>query len=1252
MSSTIRSGRPVVRTRSVGVALVAGSLILISALDVRAQFGGGGGGGRRGMQPQALRELSRDSIIQELKLTAEQQEKIRALSEAPAENAEQMGQLFQAMREASDDEQVVLRAELRRISEERDLKTETELKGILDEAQMTRLEQVVLHRAGPGALARADRAEKLKLTTEQIEKLNSLAAEKQTASFGAFGMSREERQALDQEWNTKLLAVLTDAQKEQWTTLIGPAPPEIPEEERGGRRGGFGRRGGEGSGGAPASAAPTAQAPAATTPAPQAPATTAEPAAAGPVVSSFDPTSGKKDGETKMSFNFQSAPWSEVLRDFAKRAGLTLEMKDVPPGTFTYYDRKEYSPKAALNVLNGPLFRLGYILVQQDEFLICANVDKGPAPNLVPYITSGELVSHGDNELLTVVFSVKGVEDIATLATQVQAMLGPQGKAVGVAAAGALVVTDLGSNLRRVNDLLSAMSALLGPEDVKFQAYPLAHITAAEAEQLLRGVLGLKVGVKNVSGGDRSRGGGDRGRGGWGGGWGRGGDNGGEQENNGEQPQNSPFDEGLLAKTQLVADSRTNQLLVTAPAVVHVLIEQARKTIDVAPDANGRARLDTDPYLGVYELNTASVEEAAKTINAIMPGIVVNDDSRGDRVHIMATAAQHREVAALIRQLDGQGGGQNVTVIPLSTMDPLLATSTLQQMFVRDGSNAPTIQADVLGRQVMVRGTEDQITQVKTLLTQLGEDGTGRRQRAVGGPVRRFSLGGRDSERLLELIDQAWHATQPNRIEVVPARPANPVRGIESPAERDARREFNDRPARTTRPVDDGPVSSRPAQPLTQFVALIDEQPATEESPAAEPLQKSETSDSQPAASDQQTDETQPAPETNTDSSTGPERREIAPGIYIQIEGDELILMSEDEAALDRLEEMLENTLQAVPPSTTWIVIKLQSAGAAEAAEMLEQLIPDASVAQVSTTSGSTGFLSSLQSMGSSLVSASGLNSSPVGVLRIIPEPRLNALFVSGPPTKVQEVRDFLEILDSSDPGSARDRVPRMIPVQYAEVADVYRVVRDVYRDYLEGEPANGGAGANPLAMFMGGAGRNGNNQQQAPRDYKLTVGMDEQTSHLIVSADQGLYQEILQLVESLDTAAHEARRTVRVVELKNANTSAVQNTLGAVMPRVRVSTSATRSTRTETSTSNNSSNQNNQQGPSPDQMRQFWEQRMRERMGQGGGGGDSGRGFFGRGGGGGDGNRGGGRGGDRGGFGRGGFGRGGGGGGGGRGNN
>lgn len=1178
-------------------------IALLGTTITEAQFEGGRrrggpGGFGRGPQSTALRELGYDAVVEELGLSEEQQVEIRELSETPQEDGGTMFELFGRLREAqSDEERAALGAEMQQLREAQERQIEEQLQEILSDEQSSRLEQIVMHREGPASLVRSDRAMKLNLTEEQRDQLSELSDERRSAMREFFRASPEERSEAEQEWNERLLSVLTDAQREQWTDLLGPAAPEISDEERWsgrgrGRRGGGGRGGRrpEGGGDAPQAAAVDTSPPA-----------EVFSATAGPGAATFDASGG--DSEGKMSFNFQAAPWSQVLRDFARRAGLTLEMKDTPPGTFTYFDRSEYTPREALDVLNGPLLRIGYVLVQKNEFLICANIDKGPPPNLIPYITSGQLAEHGDNELLTVVFSVKGVENIETLAKQVQEMLGPQGKAVGVEAAGALVVTDLGANLRRVDDLLRATSALLGPEDVKFQAYPLVHISATEAESLLRTVLGLKAAVKNVSGGDRSdRRSRDRSR------WsffGRGGNDDNGDNNRDQEATASPFAEGLLAKTQFAADSRINQLLVTAPAVVHVLIDSALKTIDVEATGSALSRRDTAPYLHVYEMRTGSVEEAAKTIDAILPGIVINEDGRGDRVHIMATASQHREVEEIIRKLDGEGGGQNVAVIPLSVMDPSIASSTLQQMFVKDGSSAPTIQADLMGRQVMVRGTADQISQVKILLAQLGEDGSGQRARGAGGPVRRFSLSGRDGERLLELIDQAWHATQPNRIEIVPARARGPIRGFEQPAE--SRREFREeeRPARRTRSSDQEPVSLSLPAGASEFVALFDEDQSAE----TDVEERVDDADDGSEA-----DASEPTRSSDTDLADG-ERREVAPGIFVQVQGDELILMSEDEEALDRLEALLEQTLLAIPASNTWTVFTLQSADATEAAAMLEQLMPDASVTEVSDTSNSGGFFGSLSSMGNSLVNATGLNAAPVGGLKIIPEVRLNALFVSGPASRVREVEDFLQVLDASDwPGTLRDRVPHMIPVQYAEIGDVYRVVRDVYSDYLQPTQGNQGGG-NPFAMFTGG-GRGGRDAQPAPGEVRLTVGMDEQTSHLIVSADDGLFQEVQELVASLDNAARDARRTVRVVELQNANTSAVQGTLSAVMPRVRVSTAGSRSTRsdsTSTGSSTSSPDANSQQqGPSRDQMRQFFEQRMRDRMNGGGdNGGDSGRRSF-----------------------------------------
>ena len=71
------------------------------------------------------------------------------------------------------------------------------------------------------------------------------------------------------------------------------------------------------------------------------------------------------------------------------------------------------------------------------------------------------------------------------------------------------------------------------------------------------------------------------------------------------------------------------------------------------------------------------------------------------------------------------------------------------------------------GRQVMVRGSESQIAQVKTLLTQLGEDGTGRKKGSDAGNFRRFPISGRDTAELLPLIERMWDSASPKPIRIV-----------------------------------------------------------------------------------------------------------------------------------------------------------------------------------------------------------------------------------------------------------------------------------------------------------------------------------------------------------------------------------------------------------------------------------------------------------------------------------------------------
>ena len=274
-------------------------------------------------------------------------------------------------------------------------------------------------------------------------------------------------------------------------------------------------------------------------------------------------------------------------------------------------------------------------------------------------------------------------------------------------------------------------------------------------------------------------------------------------------------------------------------------------------------------------------------------------------------------------------------------------------------------------------------------------------------------------------------------------------------------------------------------------------------------------------------------------------------------------------------------------------------------------------------------------SMGRTLMNATGLNTLGTSslTLRIVPEVRSNALYVTGPAHQVSEVEMMLKVLDASElPDQLRDRAPHFIEVEHAEVEEVAAIVREVYKDDLTPEGQQPGQAQNPFAMLMGqGGGSNRSNRggQQPQRTIKLTLGVDTRTNTLIVSASESLFRQIEALVISLDDAARDAKRTVRVVDLGGANPAVVQQTLGAMYSKVKISSSGKSKSGGATPSSGSSSSSSSTPnvgappfmpfspfgggapggsgGSSSDAGRSFFEQRMRERMGGGGPGGSGG---------------------------------------------
>ncbi|QDT32844.1 secretin N-terminal domain-containing protein [Thalassoglobus polymorphus] len=1167
--------------------------------------GRGGFSGRRG--GGLLGELGNESTRSEVNITDEQMKKLEEIGESMGNSREQFGDIFGRMQSASsNEEREKVRNELRAKMEEARKQSETQMKSVLSEEQFKRLDQIRLHREGLRAFGREEVQTELGLSDDQKKKLEELQ-ESRSEKFRAlgFGSSEEDRNKLNEEFEQATMAVLTDEQKQKWQQRIGPPPADAGQSR------------GQGSGGQPP---PRRERPVMVEQVPE----------GAEAVLSFGEKRDEDDNTTKadrenvqLSFNFRYAPWTEVLRLFARESGLSLDLLDVPPGTFSYYDQKMYSPKDALDVINGYLLPKGFVLVHRDDFLVCLNIDDPIPPNLIPNVAPDELASRGKNELLTVVFPLEGV-DAGQIAAEVNEVKGPQGKVVALGSSNSVLVTDIGSNLRRIDLMLKDITNRPGPDDLSFKPYIIKNIPAADAETLLRSVLGLSSGVTNVSAASSRR-----------------------------SSSSSTSGTGIT----IAADERTNKLLISATVKMHQLVEQALETIDVEGEPSTFSSEGNKPFLRVYTVTSANSMEVTKTITALMPGVVINEDARNGKIHILATNDKHVQVASLISEMDGAGSSsQQMTVIPLSKMDPIMASTTVRAMFMKDGDLAPTIEPDVYGRQLMVRGDTAQVLQVKELLAQLGEDGTGQRDRSSESRMRTFPLSGRDPEEILPLIQRMWNQRSSSPIRVVNPGERGPVRDIKSPAEGQSVRQpepaappastqqirldknspnsvqSNDSSTKETSKHRSLPVLAASQTTVLAQATGDDSQAAESEDSAGEPAEQTESANpvqytdkelldllrtyinqsAPPKASESETaPETEPAspepatrnqekPRTPTDSAKTP-----SSDINVTVLGDELMLYSSDPEALNELEELLESTLQVIPPRTSWTVFTLQTADATEASLMLEQLLPYSNVSSSTSAGGMLGsFSGAASSLGSGLAEMTGLSSIAAAgqSLRIIPDTRLNALFVSGPAGQVKEVEEMLRVLDANEwPDSMRDKVTRLIPVEHADAKEVLQIVKETYKVYIDPPQQQQGRG-NPLAAMMGG-GRGGKDGDSPASLIKMAVSVDSNTNQLAVWADEALFREVETLVQTIDNSAKEARRTVVVVPLNNTNSSMIQNALGTLMPRVNVSSTGSRNS------SNNSSNQSRSSSTSEnnsdqDRIRQFMEQRMRERM-QGGGGGN-----------------------------------------------
>jgi type II secretory pathway component GspD/PulD (secretin) len=578
-------------------------------------------------------------------------------------------------------------------------------------------------------------------------------------------------------------------------------------------------------------------------------------------------------------------------------------------------------------------------------------------------------------------------------------------------------------------------------------------------------------------------------------------------------------------------------------------------------DSTGLSTPPEKPFIRSHPLlgsDPTTTLEVLQTSFAGRPGLNMALDPRSNNIIALANSEIHEEMDLIIRELAGQNS--DFEVISLDALDPQAAVTTLEKFYGKPAKDAdptkvkgPVFFADVASRRLMVRGTQQEVEQIKTLLTKITESGP---MAETDDGTKFIPLRGKAAQRLLEQIDIMNRASKKNI-------------KIKYPKEYESSK-----------------PGFAPVQPVRKD--NVSGSPVSQASPASG--QGGERAGVEPATF------LTSARTTQEDVQDGDEPRVDSPksgDVFTTESGDQvfilqgptgLIAYSDNPQAMaefNRLLSRVEREMTLAPPEPT--IRYLKYIPAAAAAELVKSII----AGEQATSSSGGGLLSDVASgllggggLFGGLFGGGGGSSTPSGVsgvsttgdVYITPDPRLNAVWVQASPIDTLFVEDILDVIDveNSEVENLTKGTPRLIQLANANVADVEQIVKAAFADQIGGQQnargAGGGGQGQPspqeIIELLRGGGRGGRggagSAQSQLKEQTMTIIADKKSNSLIVVAPLALHKRVVELVDQLDAFAAEDEEIVVPIALGgDVNPQLLQNAISSVFGSAARTTNA-----------------------------------------------------------------------------------------------
>lgn len=772
----------------------------------------------------------------------------------------------------------------------------------------------------------------------------------------------------------------------------------------------------------------------------------------GPLPMEGDSQHAAPDPSKLVRLTFRQQEWLPALKWLADELKLNLDWQILPTDTFSLHSTQEYSLKEAEDLINMQLLGRGFTLLKRGEVLrVCPLKDIDIT--LVPHVDEEELAGLSRHQFVRVSFTLDWM--IAEQAAiEFKPLMSPFGQLFPMVSSNRLEAMDAVVNLRELHRLLNSAEN----DDARRERvaeFKLIHRRAEEIALKVRQLVGLPSDSPLTSSGQTQL---DI-----------------EQARfkvEAVKQMGSKATEVIKERKQdvfLVVNDKENSILVNAPPNKMEVIRQAITAMDKALTPSD-STWETVSRVKVHEVSGFDPDAISKLLTALQERGNLAKDSRiqheaaYNRIIAFASPEDHLTISQVIDSFRAQK--RTAAVLPLASLDPVYAVKAVQVILKTPDrpSSRPgvasdgkfQIEADPEHRRLLLWATEDELSEVRNFLKQLGEDATAR---VATSQMHVMSLNGGDVNQISKRFLNAWKGLSdtPVHIDGVPANSAPPrVKDSSSVSPLESTNTISSN-------VND---TSRSSVPIQEEALMFNPRSGDH----------SQVHSSAHFISREN---------SGLQGATSPVR-------LVQGENGDLIVMAHDPVVAETAKRLLE---QFIPSPGDLKVIYLKHSHAILVKRQLEAML--APTISVPT---------------SKLVTATAT------MVSIEVDQRANRLLIQNASAKqLRMIESMIPTLDQAPPDDERlVRKQKVHRFKHRKASEVLAVIKDVYRDLLSINDRSFPSSSSSRSMNYN---RNIAATVSNP-EYQgiLSVGIDDEANLLIISAPTYLIDEICELATSVDT--------------------------------------------------------------------------------------------------------------------------------------